>query len=877
MSKQLNILLLDEIKDIESLFLSSNHFNIDLAFNANEAIFRINNGIEKYDVVLINTKKSNSQVIEFIEKVKKYDKDFLIMTIIEKNDENIIKFLELGINEFFLKPLDNEKLLKVLNKHYKSILNVEQEKILEKTHTFLIKHNLITNEFTSSNSVFKLFGLKPVKNPTLEYFSSVIYKNDINLLVNYIKNKESHSIDLRVVTQQNEFKVFNINAELNINSENQEEMLVIGTENTQKYLKQEKEKEFQASISKVQQMAKIGFWHSNYNTNEHIFSPNFIDIFELNTLHDFSPIKWIEMIHEEDRQRVLSLHTDIVENGIHKVTNVRYKIVTAKNNIKHIETNWTYEINQNNEIVGTDGVIKDITQQVLTEEKETQFNKKLAASEEKLQMFIKHSPAAVAMFDNNMNYIIASDGWYKEYKIEKQDIIGKNHYEISPEIPKSWIEIHKKGLQGEIIKSSEDKFIREDGSVQYVRWEVHPWHDLNGQIGGIIIYTTDVTDYITLEQEIQSQKEALIAKNDKLQKVITLTQNIIDNAPVRIFWKDINGVYLGANKLFLKDAKLESQDQIIGKTDYDMVWKNIAHLYIEDDKKVMDSKTPILLYEEPQIYEDGSTIYLLTSKIPLIDNNGNVYGILGVYNDITKQKEQETLLLEQTKLAAMGEMIGNIAHQWRQPLSVIATSATGILMEKKQGSLNDEEIERLCKYINENTQYLSQTIDTFRDFIKGENTKESILVEELLDLSISIVDGSFKNNYIKLINNKDTIVGKNLKVTISKNEFSQVIINILNNAKDIIKQNNTTNAWVKINYEIIKNKLIISIEDNGGGIPEIVLPHIFEPYFTTKHKAQGTGLGLHMAYKIVKNSIHGNIYAKNSENGAVFYIEIPLD
>lgn len=114
------------------------------------------------------------------------------------------------------------------------------------------------------------------------------------------------------------------------------------------------------------------------------------------------------------------------------------------------------------------------------------------------------------------------------------------------------------------------------------------------------------------------------------------------------------------------------------------------------------------------------------------------------------------------------------------------------------------------------------------------------------------------------------------KIYISQSEFMQVIINILNNAKDVLLERKVNDPWVKINHIFENDSVIITIEDNGGGIKEDILPKIFEPYFTTKHQSQGTGLGLHMSYKIITESMNGNIYAKNTNNGAKFFIKLPL-
>jgi ABC-type amino acid transport substrate-binding protein/nitrogen-specific signal transduction histidine kinase len=240
-----------------------------------------------------------------------------------------------------------------------------------------------------------------------------------------------------------------------------------------------------------------------------------------------------------------------------------------------------------------------------------------------------------------------------------------------------------------------------------------------------------------------------------------------------------------------------------------------------------------------------------------------------------EQLKQQQLLLNQSKIASMGEMMGNIAHQWRQPLSIISTASTGLLMEKEfNKKISDEKFKDTLNTINEHAQYLSQTIDTFRDYINSNKKIQKVILQDSINVGINIVHASYQNNYIKLVSNIENV--EKLEINLVSNELSEVIINILNNAKDAIKQNNIQNPCVKIDLKKLEDKVIISIEDNAGGIPEDIIAKIFEPYFTTKHKSQGTGLGLHMSYQIITESLKGNIYAKNSSDGASFFIELPL-
>ncbi len=246
-----------------------------------------------------------------------------------------------------------------------------------------------------------------------------------------------------------------------------------------------------------------------------------------------------------------------------------------------------------------------------------------------------------------------------------------------------------------------------------------------------------------------------------------------------------------------------------------------------------------------------------TVMIKNADNEITYY--LGYINDITQERERDKLLYEQLKLAAMGEMIGNIAHQWRQPLSMISTSSTGLIVQKEFGLLSDEEFYKMCNTINENAQYLSKTIDDFRNFIKGNRTKKFFSLKDEIDSFLNLVEGTIKNNQINIILD----LQDNIQINGYANELTQCFINIFNNAKDILNEKNITNKLLFISTTIINNKVNISIKDNGGGIPTDILPKIFDSYFTTKDENQGTGLGLHMTYKLIVDGMEGTVEAHN--------------
>ena len=287
------------------------------------------------------------------------------------------------------------------------------------------------------------------------------------------------------------------------------------------------------------------------------------------------------------------------------------------------------------------------------------------------------------------------------------------------------------------------------------------------------------------------------------------------------------------------------------------------------------------------VMEDGRVKYIL-AKGETSFKNGKPIITNGIVQDITEEylkseelKRNELLLMEKEKLASMGEMIGNIAHQWRQPLSVISTCATGMSMKKEFDLLSDEEFTKNCHLINENAQYLSTTIEDFRNFIKGDRTIKLINLQENIDSFLHLVNGVLKSEQID--------VSMNIKEKISfpayPNELIQCYINIFNNSKDAFNINKVQKRVFIIDANMVEDKVVIKLKDNAGGIPERIVKKVFDPYFTTKHNSQGTGLGLNMTYRLVTEGMKGEISVENVDfsyedqnyTGAEFTIVLPLE
>jgi len=240
--------------------------------------------------------------------------------------------------------------------------------------------------------------------------------------------------------------------------------------------------------------------------------------------------------------------------------------------------------------------------------------------------------------------------------------------------------------------------------------------------------------------------------------------------------------------------------------------------------------------------------------------------------EIEKRRKQEEMLLQQSRLAAMGEMVGNIAHQWRQPLNALSIIIQNIALSYQMGKLNEEFMQKSVDESMDLTTMMSKTIDDFRHFFMPNKKKKDFLLSKSLNSSLELIGSTFKNYNIEV--HKD--INENLYVTGFPNEFAQALLNVLSNAKDALIENKIKMPEVYVSLKKENDKGIIYIRDNAGGIKEDILNKVFEPYFTTKEQGKGTGIGLYMSKIIIEQNMKGKIYARNVDNGVEFIIEMPL-
>jgi signal transduction histidine kinase len=292
-------------------------------------------------------------------------------------------------------------------------------------------------------------------------------------------------------------------------------------------------------------------------------------------------------------------------------------------------------------------------------------------------------------------------------------------------------------------------------------------------------------------------------------------------------------------------------------------------------------------FSDAEFFQEAISLQVAGYLLKPIDLDLLESKIESIYDHIQLKKDlalKERMLIQQAKLAAMGEMIGNIAHQWRQPLTAISASASSIKfkVDHKQ-EIKDEFLLTNSSMIIEQSKYLSDTIDDFRTFFRSSNKKMAYSVGEFLHKCTDLVKASFDSSYITVIKEVDDKINSYG----NPNQLEQAVINILNNAKDALKSAEGLKkklVFVLTAKEDTENNIIITIKDNAGGIDDEIIDRIFEPYFTTKHQSVGTGLGLYITHTIVTKNLKGEIYVSNEEfdvdgdryKGAKFVIKLPM-
>ncbi|MBD3830722.1 MAG: GHKL domain-containing protein, partial [Arcobacter sp.] len=297
------------------------------------------------------------------------------------------------------------------------------------------------------------------------------------------------------------------------------------------------------------------------------------------------------------------------------------------------------------------------------------------------------------------------------------------------------------------------------------------------------------------------------------------------------------------NKWIFTEHKKEFDYSIIWKISLGLMFIFIAILYRQKLLKKLNLQL--------QKAVDEKTKKLTEINLQLEDR---------IKKEVEENLKKDRLLSQQQKMVSMGQMIENIAHQWRQPLSLITTNASGMKLKKEMNDLDDEFFYKTLDSILNTSKYLSNTIDDFRYFFKPQKDKEDFYLEKCCKKTLDLLSANFIENRIKIIDNI-----QNIKICGYETELIQVLINILNNSKDALLSIEDEERLIFIDITKENGKAVIRVKDNAGGIEPSIIEKVFEPYFTTKHQHQGTGIGLYMCQEIINKHMDGYIDISNTE------------
>jgi hypothetical protein len=427
-----------------------------------------------------------------------------------------------------------------------------------------------------------------------------------------------------------------------------------------------------------------------------------------------------------------------------------------------------------------------------------------------------------------------------------------------------------RALTGEVIRG-EDEIIRTPGTGQLRHRQVSssPVHDAKGHIIGSVSVVRDITEH-------KKAEELLRAAHERINAIL---EQMSDGFAT--FDRDWRYTYINAAAA---KAFQMAPEQLLGKSIWEM-WPQAHDLPLGVNfRRSLDENVSIRF----ETYYPAPLDRWFEHRC-----HPTPEGLVTFFSDITERKhaeealkelnlelenrvaqrtaelrEKDQMLLMQSRQAAMGEMIGNIAHQWRQPLNLLGITVQQLQLYYDVGDFDRtflvENVEKSMEIIH----HMSRTIDDFRNFFKPEKEKVEFKVQNSIAQSMSLLDSQTAHIGVEIIAKDDPVIWG------YPNEFAQVVLNILVNAKDALTEREIDNPEITVTISCEDSCATVTVADNAGGIPEEIIDKIFEPYFTTKGPQSGTGLGLFLSKVIIEKNMGGRLSVRNKGNGAEFRIEV---
>jgi two-component system CheB/CheR fusion protein len=469
----------------------------------------------------------------------------------------------------------------------------------------------------------------------------------------------------------------------------------------------------------------------------------------------------------------------------------------------------------------------------------------LEESEARLRLFIEHAPAAIAMFDGEMRYLAISRRWREDYLLGDMTLIGRCHYEVFPQLPEAWKAVHRRALAGEVVRANEDRFERADGRVQWLRWEVRPWHRADGAVGGIVVFSEDITE--------RQQAEERRRRNLLLQQEFDILQSVLETSLAGYWdWNLAEGTeYMSPTYKRMFGYREEELP------DTPDTWQRLIHpedlpgvLEVLDRHFRSHGRKPF--YNEVRYrHKDGSTVWVICAgRVVQWADDGDPIRMVGCHIDVTPLHEQLDQLVEANLKAdsanrAKSAFLANMSHEIRTPINAVVGMAH-VLRRR----LKDPEELGILGRIDHSAEHLLAVINDILDISKIEADKLSLYLTEF-DLQetvggvASMLAERVSSKGLRLVVDCEPLA---YRVVGDSTRYTQALLNLATNAVKFTEAGEVSIRIRKLDQVGERILLRAEIQDSGIGIAPEVMGHLFLPFeqgdVSRTRKYGGTGLGL---------------------------------
>ncbi len=598
--------------------------------------------------------------------------------------------------------------------------------------------------------------------------------------------------------------------------------------------------------------AIFGGWSVDLEKNICTWSDAVADIHDVP--HGYAPSvqEAINFYAPEWRKKITDFFSACAKEGI--PYDEEMEIITQKGKRVWVRATGKAVKKEKDKIIKVQGSFQDITER-------KQAEKKLAHSQKLMHYIIEHTNSAVAVHDRNMHYIFVSQRYMDDYKVNENDIIGKHHYDVFPDLPQKWRNVHQKALAGEISKADRDPYFRDDGTIEWTRWECRPWYEENGSIGGIIVYTEVITDWINAEEKLRNSHERILKILDSIDSTVYVAD--MDTFEILFMNKkmitDFGGDKTGniCYRVFRKKSepcKCCTNDQLIGKQG------KPAGVRVWDDRNPVTGRYYIN-YDRAIEWTDGRLVRMQ------------------IATDITDLKNMETQLYQAQKMESVGRLAGGVAHDFNNMLGVILGHTELALLQADENHELHDDLKEIQKAAKRSADITKQLLAFARkQTISPKQLNLNDTVESMLNMLRRLIGED-----IDLVWQPATHLWP---VKMDPSQIDQILANLCINARDAIDgvgkltietgRKTFDEEYCKEHAGFIPGDFVLlAVSDNGSGMDKDTLENLFEPFFTTKEVGKGTGLGLATIYGIVKqNNGFINVYSEPGQ-GSIFKIYLP--